>query len=437
MPSTRAATPASRLQAVATTTSTTTVGSRARVGSADRGSRGGGRSGSDSRESARRSASNDPQQQPQGAIDDLPLALANLQLPHMPEMSLPWPPQTYTKASASASSKSSGHASASAAAVPSLRILVVADVDLPSASALAEYTLQQKRYQVFDAGLIDLCIACGPFCRDEDLQPYQRGRQQQQQLTRRRSRRTKFCRGPSSAAAALSNSHNNHHHDTYGASTLHNHASMFHNNHTTINNNINKSTTTAASKAKPMVVPNWEQTPFFRTMEETAALEGLMTAALSQLESIVCRLVYCPGSSDPTRFKRLTPNSRNINQQWMPLAPSLGCSGLFYMDRVQQIIQQIRQQQQQPPHQQHQHRTFQHTNTRQVELSTDHTTRDRRMDQSRTHYNPSRANNDDEDDSTSGNPDDDQSEGGSDDNDHIQQDDFETLVSEIASLRQR
>ena len=94
----------------------------------------------------------------------------------------------------------------------------------------------------------------------------------------------------------------------------------------------------------------WTATPFFRTAEETAALEGLMTAALSQLESIVCRVVYCPGSSDPLstlvarkqqhrcHHQRLTPNSRNIHQQWIPLAPGLGCGGLFYLDASQDLL---------------------------------------------------------------------------------------------------
>ena len=60
-----------------------------------------------------------------------------------------------------------------------------------------------------------------------------------------------------------------------------------------------------------------------------------MTAALSQLESIVCRVLYIPGDTDPIFHKmkrRLTPNSRNLHNQWMPLCPGLGCAGLLHLD---------------------------------------------------------------------------------------------------------
>jgi hypothetical protein len=158
---------------------------------------------------------------------------------------------------------------------PVLRILVVADVDLPSASALAEFSLQQNNL-VFDASMMDLCIACGSFARDEDLLPYLKGNTRESRQNEQRE-----CTGA------------------------------------------------------------WTATPFFRSREETAALEGLMTGALSQLESIVCRVVYCPGSEDPVttlfsdRYRRLTPNSRNIYQQWMPLAPGIGCAALLYLDSAE------------------------------------------------------------------------------------------------------
>ena len=77
-----------------------------------------------------------------------------------------------------------------------------------------------------------------------------------------------------------------------------------------------------------------------------------MTAALSQLESIVCRVVFVPGKTDPlttitssvsslayTKERRLTPNSRNIHQNWMPLSPGLGCAGLSFLDG-QRLLQQ-------------------------------------------------------------------------------------------------
>lgn len=156
-------------------------------------------------------------------------AIASLHLPHMPE--------THD-------------------APPTLRILVVADIDLASASALSEYTLNWNN----SSKSIDLCIACGPFCRDDDLIPYLQGSQH-----RRRKR-------------------------------------------------------------------------IYRSKEQAAGLEGLMTAALSQLESIVCRVVYCPGLTDPLtvlqQHRRLTPNSRNIHQQWLQLVPGLGCAGLLYLEQT-------------------------------------------------------------------------------------------------------
>ncbi|GKY91122.1 hypothetical protein MPSEU_000085000 [Mayamaea pseudoterrestris] len=159
-----------------------------------------------------------------------------------------------------------------------LRILVVADLDLPSASALAEYSLQQNNFSI-DASMVDLCIACGSFARNEDLMPYLRGKQACLQLCRQQE------------------------------------------------------------------VPGVRATtPFFRSREDTAALEGIMTAALSQLESIVCRVVYCPGSQDPVttlfadRSRWLTPNSRNIHQQWLPLAPGIGCAALLYLDSAETAV---------------------------------------------------------------------------------------------------
>jgi hypothetical protein len=188
-------------------------------------------------------------------------ALASLQLPHMP-----------------IDADLGENADGSTIPLQTFRILVVADVDLSSASALAEYTLQQKN-QVFDASRIDLCIACGPFCRDQDLLPYLRGKQK------------------------------------------------------TARQNLHES---------QLKSPETASTPFFRSQEETVALEGLMTAALSQLESIVCRVVYCPGSSDPLTTllsaKRLTPNSRNVHRQWLPMVPGLGCAALFYLDAPQILM---------------------------------------------------------------------------------------------------
>ena len=164
-----------------------------------------------------------------------------------------------------------------------LRVLVVADLDLPSASRLAEYTLQQNNL-ISNASAVDLCIACGSFTRDDDLLPYLRGKQARRQLDRQNNLQSGRAHG--------------------GCAT----------------------------------------SPYFRTREETAALEGLMTAALSQLESIVCRVIYCPGSQDPVtslfsdRSRRLTPNSRNIYQQWLPLAPGIGCAALLYLDSAEAAV---------------------------------------------------------------------------------------------------
>jgi len=75
-----------------------------------------------------------------------------------------------------------------------------------------------------------------------------------------------------------------------------------------------------------------------RSREETAALEGLVSAAISQLESIVCRVVFVPHPTDPlttlyesnessNHHVRLTSNSINIHNHWLSLAPGIGCCG--------------------------------------------------------------------------------------------------------------
>lgn len=140
----------------------------------------------------------------------------------------------------------------------SLCLLVVADIDLPSASALAEDAL----CHLPDGGtLIDCICACGPFVDPRtDLQPYM-------------------------------------------------------------------SSPSETVQSSP---------------ELTHALEGLVTGCLSQLENIVCRVVWVPSTAqDPTSLfsreskksyepsqQRLTPNSRNVNRQHLPLAPGLACYGL-------------------------------------------------------------------------------------------------------------
>jgi hypothetical protein len=181
---------------------------------------------------------------------------------------------------------------------PSIMILVCADFDLESAAALAEYTIVQKN-QIFDANAIDLIIAVGSCSREAELSHYFQGNNIHNQF-RHKIRRRKQCR----------NVTEQHLRDTDNC-----------------------------------VHPGGFSSPFFRSREESATLEGLMTAALSQLESIVCRVVYCPGWQDPLTvlqpkaIKRLTPNSRNIHQQWLPIAPGLGCAGLFYLDRADKLVE--------------------------------------------------------------------------------------------------
>jgi len=139
-----------------------------------------------------------------------------------------------------------------------LCLLVVSDMDLPSASALAEDAL----CHLPDGGtLIDCICACGPFVDPStDLQPYM------------------------------------------------------------------------SSPSQPVLA----------SPEVTHALEGLVTGCLSQLENIVCRVVWVPSSAqDPSSLfsgqnkkscepsqQRLTPNSRNVHRQHLPLAPGLACYGL-------------------------------------------------------------------------------------------------------------
>ena len=204
-------------------------------------------------------------------------ALAGLQLPHMPPA--PFHPDQPDQPSPTS---------------PTIRILLVSDIDLPSASALAEYTLLQNN-RVFDASRIDLCIACGPFCRDEDLLPYLRGKQRKRLQDLLEEERK----------------------------------------HSGDNTQRNNGESRASS---------WSSV-FFRSREETAALEGLVTAAISQLESIVCRVVFCPGNTDPltstssSEDLRFTPNSRNIHRQWLPLVPGLGIAGLLFLDAPNGVLQ--------------------------------------------------------------------------------------------------
>jgi hypothetical protein len=220
-------------------------------------------------------------------------------------------------------------------------LLVVADVDLASAARLSEYAIRNRI-------AADLCVACGPFCRDRDLAPYGGGGM--------------AGAGVGSAAAGGGGRHSEG--DRPGAPS----SLPIRQRH--------RRAAAAAAAAKLLLSESPElgepdepavesllasspsRTPLFRTREQTGALEGILTATLSQLENIVCRVAYCPGSTDPItvgywshrpgpalaaaaatttpalppRPRRLTPNSRNVNRQWLPVAPGLGAAALLHLD---------------------------------------------------------------------------------------------------------
>lgn len=172
---------------------------------------------------------------------------------------------------------------------PTLKLLVCGDVDIDSSSALVEYTLQQCE---FDMGLIDLVVAVGPFVEEGDLDRYIRlsGRGHCQRGQRR-----------------------NHSHP----------ASYFH------GKNVHES-----------------MLPLLRSYEDSCAMEGIVTSVLAQLENIVCRVVYCPGPSDPVTIlrdpsRRLTSNSRNIHKRSLALVPGLAVAGLVYFDRVDEMVREL------------------------------------------------------------------------------------------------
>jgi len=235
---------------------------------------------------------------------DLAEALASLQLPRMPSL--------HHQVDADG-----GPTTISIEQMPTVTILVVADIDLASTTALAEYLLMQQqtrqrpqhqRSTTATAAMIDLIIAAGPCTRDEDLLTYCQGSAQRAKYKGRQQQHqqhvaTTHPPPPPPYYATTTDSTGN--------------CSSSNNNSTII---------------------------MTRSRETSSALEGLMTAALSQLESIVCRVVYCPGFSDPLTVvldnKRLTPNSRNLHRQWLPLVPGLGCAGLFYLDGTEHIMAQ-------------------------------------------------------------------------------------------------
>ena len=197
--------------------------------------------------------------------------------------------------------------------VPSVTILVCADIDLASTSALAEYLLMDHPH----SSNVDLIIAAGPCTRDEDLSSYCQGSAQRSKYKRRRQQlpaaTNTFSHHPAAATTAQQNSH-------------HDYSAEQHTRGGDLRTDLS---------------------PFYRSCEESAAMEGLLTSALSQLESIVCRVLYCPGFSDPFSVimnadsKRLTPNSRILHRQWLPLVSGLGCAGVFYVDGVERVANTV------------------------------------------------------------------------------------------------
>ncbi len=248
--------------------------------------------------------------------------LANLQLPRMPASIVSHGGEPIKDGDGSTQSH---HDQQSTSEPPTIRILVVADIDLDSASALAESALNNSHEENLLKG-VDLCIACGPFCQEDDLRFYYQGRQRRRHM----ARHSKAHHAKTHSAAPIWRGGNGNALLPLPPMPQHMHS---------------KRQNTSRTMQTPCAPAPTSSYPFKRTKEETAALEGLMTAALSQLESIVCRVVFVPGKSDPvttitssltsvayTKERRLTPNSRNIHQHWIPLCPGLGCAGLLYVD---------------------------------------------------------------------------------------------------------
>jgi hypothetical protein len=274
---------------------------------------------------------------------------------------------------------------------PTITLLVVADIDLASASELSEYALRHRLH-------IDLCIACGSFCRDEDLAKMAAASSLASSLSSSLSTSSPIA--SSSPASYGRNDDEPHQRGGFGGrgggdgvssapidramaggrGGLRNIMALAGPNKSQSPNcwyPRRSATGTAAAVGTATDGGSsasstggggsercgWDATPFFRTREETSALEGLLTATLSQLENIVCRVVYCPGSTDPITSclgraaapneelgatsaaahrphpRRYTPNSRNLHRQWLPLAPGLGTAALLYLDCSDDLVQ--------------------------------------------------------------------------------------------------
>lgn len=155
--------------------------------------------GSSSRRSnaSRRSSRKKREAEAAAAQLELNRQLASLQLPHMPasimsfseaEAGLPHISMNDGDSSTNSYTASPRRSSYNntPSEPPTIRILVVADIDLESASALAESALSSTTDASQENPLqrVDLCIACGPFCQEDDLRNYYQGRQRRRHMTR-------------------------------------------------------------------------------------------------------------------------------------------------------------------------------------------------------------------------------------------------------------
>jgi hypothetical protein len=263
-------------------------------------------------------------------------------------------------------------------------LLVVADLDLPSAAALAESALlweHQSHTKNSIVVVVDGILACGPFTnntllRKEYLRPQPpidvgTFRQDESMQDSPRTKALRYVKVLSSWSRQFGDDAMPHHHhdgDEW--------ESLFQQQE---ENDRGRGRGPSASSSSPILLsPNPPPPPPLNhyendnddasnsvlPLELQFALEGLVTGCLSQLESIVCRVLWLPCRvMDPptswqeqmtelkhenknhledddddddvyhyydrnSREPRWTPNSRNLHRRILPLAPSLYACGL-------------------------------------------------------------------------------------------------------------
>ena len=255
---------------------------------------------------------------------------------------------------ASSSSSFSSFSSPPGAAFMDLCIMVVADVSLTSASRLAEHALRAPELL---GGCVDLVLVGGPLVRPAlDLRPYHHHHRPSSHGRRRvrhgrpypSSSSTNPNNHPTGQQQRYNNNNNNNHNGnastTTSGSTM---ANDNHNSSTAVSTPTTLLTGGSGSLSSPPTSNNNNNNnnQGSSSPEWIAACEGLVTGALSQLESIVCRVLFVPAighdpitttttttttttsTSQPYEL-RLTPNARNIQSKLLPLAPRLGCIGV-------------------------------------------------------------------------------------------------------------